>query len=109
MGRRNVLVAVNKELRGALTGVADTALAEVARQLAREFDAGDRPAATQLTRVLVELRKLATTAGAGVPVPEEADRVDDLHARRRARLAGAADLDGAAVGDHERRGVRRAR
>jgi hypothetical protein len=110
MARRNVLVAVNKELRGALAGVADTALAEVARQLAREFDAGDRPAATQLTRVLVELRKLATTpAGAGAPVPEEADRVDDLHARRSARLAGAADLDGTAVGDHERRGVRRAR
>lgn len=95
MARRNVLVAVNKELRGALAPVADTALAEVARQLAREFDAGDRPASTQLTRVLVELRKMA---GTQVPAPaqstgaprEETSGVTDLAARAAARRAAAA-------------------
>lgn len=110
MARRNVLVAVNKELRGALAGVADTALAEVARQLAREFDAGDRPASTQLTRVLVELRKQVATPAAGTATPEqEVDALDDLAARRRARLADAAGVERAPAGDERRGGGRRAR
>ena len=57
--RQNMIRAVNAELRTFPDAVQRTATAELARQLARELDAGDRAAAGELRRTLAELRKLA--------------------------------------------------
>lgn len=104
---------MNRELAGMPVSVQDGALAEVARELARQFDAGHVPAASQLTRVLGELRKLVVAAAAGPAdqggAVEEADAVDDLASRRADRLADAAGGERAGVGDERRRGGGRPR
>lgn len=112
---RAMLVAVNRDLR-ALPSVKDSALAELARSLARRVDDGELRAVGELRRTLVELERMArpkpqsrsqivnpADAAAGQEdasdvldaiAADRASRRDDL-APRRARRAGAADHDGA--------------
>ena len=100
MARRMMLIAVNPELRTMPDAVQATASAELARQLAREFDAGDRVAAGALMRVLDQLRKLAAPpkvsakAAAVLDEPEEdtPDELDEVARMRADRLAGAAGV-----------------
>ena len=115
MARQNMLRAVNKELRTFPEDVQACATAELARQLAREFDAGDRPAANPLMGALRELRKLAAppkTKGAAADVPAEEDapdELDEIGAKRAARLADASGVVRTLGADDRRPGGRRAR
>lgn len=84
-GRQAMLRAVNRDLRALPGDLATTALAELARQLARRFDDGDTAATAQLRGVLSDLRREARTL---TPAPA-------------ARPAGAAETTPAAAGDHE--------
>lgn len=78
-------------------------LIEIGRQHARNFDHGHHPSGSSAQRVLTELRKLAErmasqAATTATPVSSE---LDNLRARRAARLTGAQDRDRPPV-DHER-------
>jgi uncharacterized membrane protein len=110
MGRRKMLIAVNREIRTMPKHVRDSATAELARQLAREFDAGDRPAATPLMRALDQLRKLAAppkSAPEPTEEPEDApDELDELARARTDRLARAAGVVRSLGADHRRSGGR---
>lgn len=69
---------------------------EIGHQHARNFDAGHFPSGGAAQRVLTELRTLAkhmasSTAEAATPVRSE---LDDIRARRDARLADAQDRVG---------------
>lgn len=104
-----MLRAVNRDLRALAVEVQTSALAELARTLAREFDAGDRKVVGELRRTLAELTRPARRAvpSAAPPAEEVAERDDldeikaeravrrDELARRRSRRAGAAVHDGA--------------
>lgn len=70
-GRQAMLRAVNRDLRAMPAGMADSALAELARQLARRFDQGDDKATAQLRGVLGDLHRLSRAAAAppGPPAP----------------------------------------
>lgn len=109
MGRRNMLVAVNREVRTMPKAVQASATAELARQLAREFDAGDRPSAGPLMRALDQLRKLAappkTTGKTAEPEPEVEETPDELDELARARATRIADASGVvrALGSDQRR------
>lgn len=109
--RTNMIRAVNRELGEYPAEVEGCATAELARQLAREFDAGDRPAAGPLMRALKELRLMAGAAKAPQK-PDEVeeagpDELDNLRARRADRLARAAGVVVGSVGDDRRPGGRR--
>lgn len=112
-----MLRAVNRDLKAMPAAVESSALAELARELAREFDGGNRKINGDLRRALVELARAARSASkskpasavpaAAVPAEEVAEHDDidaikaeravrrDEFARRRARRAGAAVHDGA--------------
>lgn len=116
MARRMMLIAVNRELRTMPDAVQATASAELARQLAREFDAGDRVAAGPLMRVLDQLRKLAAppkVSAKAASVQDEpevvADELDDLARARAARLADASGVVRTLGADERRTGGRAAR
>lgn len=90
-----MITAVNRELRSLPSVAAESAVAELARVLAREIDAGDMASASRLVRVLAELRKLAAPPkGAPVEAPqvEEPDELDELARARADRLADAAGV-----------------
>ena len=65
---------------------------EIGRQHARNFDAGHFPSGGGVQRVLTELRKLAAEQIAKTATPVRS-ALDDLRARRDARLAGVALAD----------------
>lgn len=107
-----MLRAVNRDLKAMPAAVESSALAELARELAREFDGGNRKINGDLRRALVELARAARSASkskpaSAVPAEEVAEHDDidaikaeravrrDEFARRRARRAGAAVHDGA--------------
>lgn len=110
-----MLRAVNRELRTFPDDVQACATAELARQLAREFDAGDRPAANPLMAALRELRKLAVPpkpakSAAAEETPEEGpDELDEIGAKRAVRLADASGVVRTLGADDRRAGGRRAR
>ena len=106
-----MLRAVNRELKTFPPEVQECATAELARQLAREFDAGDRPAANPLMTALRELRKLAAPATTKASAPAQPteqedgpDVVDELARMRADRLAGAAGVVRPIRGDQRRSG-----
>lgn len=91
----SVLVAVERDL-GAIrrrdTGLAESALAASALVLAQEMDDPSNSATSKsmCARVLLDtLEKLRELA----PAEEEKDSLDELTARRLARLGGAATSD----------------
>lgn len=105
VARRQTLCAYNRQVRLLPEDLqrCECGLIEVGRQHARNFDAGHIPSGTACHRVLTELRKLAKhmaspAAEAATPVRSA---LDDIRARRAARLAAFADRDRPAV-DHER-------
>jgi hypothetical protein len=74
---------------------------EIGRQHVQNFDAGHFASGGAAQRVLTELRKLAErmasqAAEAATPVRGE---LDDIRARRAARLAGAQERERPPVGD----------
>jgi hypothetical protein len=75
-------------------------LIEIGRQHARDFDAGHAPSGGGVRRVLTELRKLAAEQAATTATPVRSV-LDNIRARRDARLAGVQDRVRPAV-DHER-------
>lgn len=94
--------AVESDLAG-MPALAGTALAELTRSLARQYDEGETKVIGPLIRCLDTLaRRAAAPVSAGQEVAR-GDRLDELAAQRAARrnrLAGArgadaADLDGA--------------
>lgn len=110
-GSRRVLTATNRHLRRLPAELQDDALCEIARELSRQVDAGQVSAATQLTRVLGELRKLAAPAvakaAAAVAQAEQEDgpdELDELERRRADRLASAAGVVRPIRGDQRRAG-----
>lgn len=110
-GSRRVLTATNRHLGRLPVELQDDALCEIARELSRQVDAGQVSAATQLTKVLGELRKLAapvvTKSAAAAPVAEQEDGpdvVDELARMRADRLAGAAGVVRPIRGDQRRAG-----
>ncbi|TAK32346.1 MAG: hypothetical protein EPO40_03185 [Myxococcaceae bacterium] len=113
VARRTMLIAVNRELKTMPAEVQACATAALAQHLAREVDAGDRPAAGPLMRALNDLRRMsapAKTSTAAAPEDEVvADELDDLARARAARLADASGVV-SPIGGHERRtGGRQAR
>lgn len=111
-----LITAVNKQIRALPQEVQDTdARCELARQLAREVDAGHLAEALKLNRVLGDLAKTARSSPARKPpskaspeAPPEPERtwVDQLDDRRLRRLAAAADSERPARGDQRRAGGR---
>lgn len=114
VGRQTMIRAVNRDLAGLPPAARTSALAELARTLAREFDDGDRKIIGELRRTLAELLRpprvkppSGPTPADGSPGEEVAERDDldaikaeravrrDELARRRSRRAGAAVHDGA--------------
>jgi hypothetical protein len=102
VARRQVLVAYNRQVRLLPEDLQhrECGLIEIGRKHARDFDAGHAPSGGRVQRVLTELRKLTAeqTATTATPVSSE---LDNLRARRAARLTGAQDRKRPAV-DHER-------
>lgn len=115
-GKQTMLRAVNRAKRALPKELQLDPLVELACELARAFDAGDRRVAAELRRTIAEVRRLGQPAPASrgrgkTAEPEPAEEVaehddlDDIAAkrdarrdelsRRRARRAGAADHDGA--------------
>lgn len=81
----SVLEAVERDLKRVPADLAESALAETAKSLARELDADNSATsksmcARALAEVLEQLRELT-------PPKEEGDRTDDLRARREKRRA----------------------
>jgi hypothetical protein len=104
VARRQTLCAYNRQVRQLPEDLQrrECALIEVGRKHARDFDAGHSPSGGGVQRVLTELRKLAErmvspAAEAATPVRSA---LDDIRARRAARLAGAQEWERPAV-DHE--------
>lgn len=83
----SVEAAVERDLKRLPEELAESALAASALAMAREIDRSSNSATSKsmcqarLQDSLRELRELA-------PPAEEADQLDDLSARRKARLAG---------------------
>ena len=105
MTRRQVVTAYNRQVRQLPEDLQhrECALIEIGRRHARDFDAGHAPSGGAAQRVLTELRKLAERAAssaveAATPVRSA---LDDIRARRAARLTGAQERERPAV-DHER-------
>jgi hypothetical protein len=76
-------------------------LVEIGHQHARNFDAGHAPSGTAAQRVLSELRKLAErtasrTTETATPVRS---KLDDLRARRAARLTDTQNREHPVTGD----------
>ncbi|MES2209454.1 MAG: hypothetical protein V4515_04625 [Chloroflexota bacterium] len=69
--RQAMLRAVNRDLRAMPADVSGSALAELARQLARRFDQGDDRATAQLRAVLGDLQRLTRGSTAPRPAPDE--------------------------------------
>ena len=96
VARRQVVTAYNRQIRLLPEDLQhrECALVEIGRQHARNFDAGHAPSGGAAQRVLTELRKLAAEQIAKTAPPVRS-ALDDLRARRDARLAGvtAADVD----------------
>lgn len=105
-----MLRAVNRDLRALPKDVGQSALAELMRELARRFDAGDMKVAGELRRTLAELSRpprVKPSSGSDSPGQEvaELDDLDEIKAeravrrdelaRRRSRRAGSAVHDGA--------------
>ena len=106
VARRQVLFAYNRQVRLLPEDLqrCECGLIKVGRQHARNFDAGHFPSGTACHRVLTELRRLAkhmaaSAAEAATPVHSE---LDDIRARRAARLAGVQDRERPPVGDQRR-------
>jgi hypothetical protein len=95
VARRLTLCAYNRQVRQLPEDLQrrECALVEIGRKYARDFDAGHSPSGGGVQRVLTELRKLAErmvspAAEAATPVRSE---LDDIRARRAARLADTQD------------------
>jgi hypothetical protein len=107
-----MITAVNRQIRALPQQLqAEDARCELARQLARQFDAGHMAVTSQLNRVLGDLARAGRPPPAtkGSPVDEapavpERTWLDELAGRRRERLAAAADLERGAGGDDRRSG-----
>lgn len=115
-GSRRMLVATNKQIRALPEHLHDSAEAELARELARDFDAGYRTTSPRLLKALEQLRKLAEPPKAPAgrvtepePLEESPDELDDLARARAARLAAAAGVVRSIGDDERRRGGRRSR
>jgi hypothetical protein len=89
-----MLRAVNRDLRGYPADLAGSALAELARSLARTYDDGDDRAAAQLRGTLRDLRAEHRAARATPPAPTSAagDPESDPEPAERG-AADAARLD----------------
>jgi hypothetical protein len=82
----SAVAAVRRDLAGLPRELAESGLAATALAMAQRLDAGGgspSECAKALTDVLLKLRELA-------PPKQERTRLDDLSARRAARLAGRA-------------------
>jgi hypothetical protein len=99
-----MLVAYNRQVRqlpGALQH-RECGLIEIGRQHARNFDAGHFPSGGGMQRVLTELRRLAehmAASQATTTATPVRSKLDDLRARRTARLTGAQNRERPPVGD----------
>jgi hypothetical protein len=103
VARRQVLFAYNQQVRQLPEDLQhrECGLIEVGRQHARNFDAGHIPSGTACHRVLTELDKLAERAAAQAAEAATPGRnaLDDIRARRAARLTSAQDREQSPVGD----------
>lgn len=108
-----MITAVNKQIRALPQEIQDVdARCELARALAREYDAGHLAVTLQLNRVLGDLAKAGRPPAARKPAKDEAEQpqepertwLDQLEARRSRRLATAADRERPARGDDRRAG-----
>ena len=95
VARRQVVTAYNRQIRLLPEDLQhrECALVEIGRQHARNFDAGHHPSGNSAARVLAELRKLAErmASQAATTATPVRSALDDIRARRAARLAGAQD------------------
>jgi hypothetical protein len=103
VARRQVLFAYNQQVRQLPEELQhrECGLIEVGRQHARNFDSGHIPSGTACHRVLTELSKLAERAAAQAAEAAMPGRnaLDEIRARRAARLADAQDGERPTVGD----------
>lgn len=95
MARRQVVTAYHRQVRLLPEDLQhrECALIEIGRRHARDFDAGHAPSGGAAQRVLAELRKLAErmASQAATTATPVRSALDDIRARRAARLAGAQD------------------
>jgi hypothetical protein len=98
-----VLVAYNRQVRQLPGDLQhrECGLVEIGRQHARNFDAGHAPSGSGAQRVLTELRKLAErmASGATETATPARSELDNIRARRAARLAVAENRERLPVGD----------
>jgi hypothetical protein len=105
VARRRTLCAYNRQVRRLPEELqqCECGLIEIGRKHARDFDAGHFASGGAAHRVLTELRTLADRAASQAAEAATPGRgeLDDIRARRAARLAALADRERPPV-DHER-------
>jgi cell division septum initiation protein DivIVA len=100
---RRVLVAYNAQVRLLPNELVEQecGLVEIGRQHARNFDAGHAPSGAAAQRMLSELRKLAErmASRATETATPVISKLDDLRARRAARLTDTQNREHPVTGD----------
>ena len=103
MASRRVLGSYNPRIRLLPVDLVERecGLVEIGRQHARNFDAGHAPSGSGVQRVLTELRRLSErmASRATETATPARSKLDDLRARRAARLTDAQNREHPLMGD----------